>query len=499
MASLTTAEPAAKQRLGEGDFHGIAHHNAQNNEEKVSQQKKTEFLRTAGKLKKQIEKIENERRLIAQPRKNILKDGYEGLEEFENNLRKERQSEMVSLKKQLVKIHHGVKRFQRQLTDIRPTPELIEKLKEIMTEVENSINTFKEDQRFRYEELLKEERTCALEVSALDRKMDAWSMAGKADAHLHLAPPPSAKVGVTRALEAEPPPEVSALETFLLQTGGMQGGWDPYDHQSFLKVWTKHHGRPAYRKEAQLYLPSRTLQGLQQHEDWYLELLHLQHQKKEAIQRWRSARQQSRLARLQVQGEEEGTARMEAQALALRRQAEEERREAALRLEDWRERRKRQQEQEEERRRVEEVQQRRRAQEERRRQQEVKLALEAQLRERREEEEAQALRRAEEEQGEEEERRRTAGQEIRRFQERDLHKMESKLQEKQLKEKQEEERQKRLAKLKEKVVVNVSRDPSRVCKPTRGWEERTKEIGPTGGGPVLQMFHRAVPTWRQGL
>lgn len=145
------------------------------------------------------------------------------------------------------------------------------------------------------------------------------------------------------------------------------------------------------------------------------DLLFLHHQ---AIQRWRSARQQSRLARLQVQGEEEGTARRDAQALALQRQAEEERREAALRLEDWRERRRRQQEQEEERRRAEEVQQRRRVQEERRRQQEVKLALEAQLRERREEEEAQALRRAEEEQGEEEERRRTAGQEIRRFQER---------------------------------------------------------------------------------
>lgn len=38
----------------------------------------------------------------------------------------------------------------------------------------------------------------------------------------------------------------------------------------------------------------------------------------------------------------------------------------------------------------------------------------------------------------------------------DLHKMESKLQEKQLKDKQEEERQKRLAKLKEKVLGNIN-------------------------------------------
>ncbi|KAF3851176.1 hypothetical protein F7725_012948 [Dissostichus mawsoni] len=53
----------------------------------------------------------------------------------------------IHLQKQLVKIHNGVRKFQTQLIDVKPTPELIERLKEIMTEVEISINNLKEEER----------------------------------------------------------------------------------------------------------------------------------------------------------------------------------------------------------------------------------------------------------------------------------------------------------------------------------------------------------------
>lgn len=103
----------------------------------------------------------------------------------------------------------------------------------------------------------------------------------------------------------------------------------------------------------------------------------------------------------------------------------------------------------------------------------------------------------------------------------DLLKVEAKLQEKQLKEKEEADRQLRIAaKLKEKVKTllpimfqgdddqqtvdcwsgccfiqvdgHVSRDPTRLTRATKGWEERLKSIGPSGGGPVTQMFHRSA-------
>ncbi|KAF0033952.1 hypothetical protein F2P81_014018 [Scophthalmus maximus] len=270
---------------------------------------------------RRIEKLEKERTLSVQCRKNGWTDVSGELGEYDRVLEDERNADKMNLQQQLVKIHNGVMRFQRQLIDVKPTPELIERLKKIMSEVEISINTFKEEQCSRF-------------------------------------------------------------------------------------------------------------------------------------------------------------------------RTEEEKRQMARQLEEWREERRRKEEQEEEQRLAEETQKRRRAKEERRRQLEVKLTIEEQLRLRREEEEEQGRRRREEEQREMDERRREATKGIKRFNERDLHRLEEKLQEKQQREKEEEERQRRIAvKLKEKVDGHVSRDPSRLTRPTKGWDERMKHIGPSGEGPLLQMFH----------
>uniref|UniRef100_A0A3B4ZNX8 Coiled-coil domain containing 112 n=1 Tax=Stegastes partitus TaxID=144197 RepID=A0A3B4ZNX8_9TELE len=366
-----------------------------------------------------------------------------------------------------------------------------------MSEVEISINTLKEEQRSCFEEFLKEERTCRQEITAYEKKIENWSVAVKSNPKL-----PTAPTVKTKPPDKDLPAEVRALEAFLQKTGGPYGGWDQYDHQAFLKVWTKHSGRPAYRKEAKLYLPGKTVEEIEQHEDWHQELIYLQDRKREAIQRWKAGKHRERQTRIQIQEETEEAERKEKEAWgqALQHRTEEEKREVARRLEEWREEKKRKEEQEEKQRLAEEIQNRRWEKEERRRQLEVKLTIEEQLRQKREEEEEQKRRKKEEEQREMEERRREATKGIKRFNERDLHKVEAKLHERQLREKEEEERQNRITvKLKEKVDGRVSRDPSRLTRPTKGWQERMKHIGPSGGGPELQMFHRAVPTWRQGL
>ncbi|XP_008284532.1 coiled-coil domain-containing protein 112 [Stegastes partitus] len=455
-------------------------------------------LATAGCEEKLIEKLEKERTVTVQCRKNGWTDVLGELEEYEKVLEEERNAEKVNLQKQLVKIHNGVRKFQRHLTDVKPTPELIERLKELMSEVEISINTLKEEQRSCFEEFLKEERTCRQEITAYEKKIENWSVAVKSNPKLPTAP----TVKNTKPPDKDLPAEVRALEAFLQKTGGPYGGWDQYDHQAFLKVWTKHSGRPAYRKEAKLYLPGKTVEEIEQHEDWHQELIYLQDRKREAIQRWKAGKHRERQTRIQIQEETEEAERKEKEAWgqALQHRTEEEKREVARRLEEWREEKKRKEEQEEKQRLAEEIQNRRWEKEERRRQLEVKLTIEEQLRQKREEEEEQKRRKKEEEQREMEERRREATKGIKRFNERDLHKVEAKLHERQLREKEEEERQNRITvKLKEKVDGRVSRDPSRLTRPTKGWQERMKHIGPSGGGPELQMFHRAVPTWRQGL
>ncbi|XP_026775003.3 coiled-coil domain-containing protein 112 isoform X1 [Pangasianodon hypophthalmus] len=472
----------------------------QRSEESMAVADTADFLRKAEHLRKLVDKHDKERAMNKHRRRNGLRECFCELDEFENKLNMDLKAEILRVQQQLQKIRNGVYRFQGQLMDVKPSPNLIEKLKDIMSEIENSINTFKEQQHKSFEELLQEERTCWQEICAFERKIDSWALAVKKDTEFPLVQ--KTKHGMATKRRQEFPIEVMALETFLQQTGGKLGGWDQYDHQSFLKVWTKHRGKPSYRSEVKLYLPGKTEEDIRLHEDWYLEMCRLQEKKKEAIQKWRSERQREREARVQREHQAGEVERKEQEVIlaeAQRLKQEEERREVALRLEAWREQQRQKQEQEEEQRLREEVLRSKRLKEERRRQLEVKLAVEAHIRERKEEEELRMLMKEEQERVEVEERRRLAAEGIKRFQERDLHKLETKLQEKQTKEEEELERLKKQAKIKEKVESHISRDPSRLWKPTKGWEERTKEIGPTGGGPVYHMFHRAIPTWRQGL
>lgn len=85
------------------------------------------------------------------------------------------------------------------------------------------------------------------------------------------------------------PEEVTALQTFLQQTGGRDGGWDQFDHRSFLKVWTKHSGKPSYRREAPVYLPGKTEEEVKRHEEWFLELRRLQDDKREVSRPYRDS------------------------------------------------------------------------------------------------------------------------------------------------------------------------------------------------------------------
>ncbi|XP_070689926.1 coiled-coil domain-containing protein 112 [Pempheris klunzingeri] len=501
MATLATTLCADKHCSGEVDC--SVHRpctsslvSSDNVDHRLVRQKAAEFLREAEKNRRQIEKLAKERTLSVQCRKSGWTDVSGELEECEKVLEEERNAEKMNLQKQLVKIHNGVRKFQRQLTDVKPTPELIKRLEEIMSEVEISINTLKEEQQSCFEELLKEERTCRQEITAYEKKIENWSLAVRPQSDPKL--PTASTVKKTKPVDRNLPAEVRAVEAFLQKTGGPYGGWDQYDHQAFLKAWTKHSGKPAYRKEAKLYLPAKKLEEIEQHEDWYQELINLQNRKREAIQRWKSNKHQERQTRIQEEAQEaqEAERREEAKNQA---STEEERMMAAWQLEVWRAKKRINKEHEEKQRLAEKIRKGKQQKEERRRHLEVKLGIEEQLRLRREEEEEQERRRREEKQREMDERRKEAAKGIKRFCERDLHKVEAKLQEKRRREKEEEERQKRNAKLKEKVDGQVHRDPSRLIRPTKGWAERVKHIGPSGGGPVLQMFHRAVPTWRQGL
>uniref|UniRef100_A0A8C9L768 Coiled-coil domain containing 112 n=1 Tax=Pavo cristatus TaxID=9049 RepID=A0A8C9L768_PAVCR len=168
----------------------------------------------------------------------------------------------------------------------------VDKLKEMLEEIENAINTFKDEQRQIYEQLLKDEKTAVNELSIFEKKVELWARSSSTTEKVLKLP--SARISVNKTLENHLPKEVVEFERFLQQTGGRRGGWDDCDHQNFLKVWTKHRGRLSYVDEALEYLCGRTKEDVKQHGMWYREFLMLQDRKKESIKKWKEKQQREK-------------------------------------------------------------------------------------------------------------------------------------------------------------------------------------------------------------
>ncbi|XP_027827253.2 coiled-coil domain-containing protein 112 [Ovis aries] len=480
-----------------GTSGGIRPFQLQNWKQKVNRTRKAEFIRTTEKFKNQVINLEKDKHSHFYNQKSDFRIEHSMLEELENKLINSRKTERAKIQQQLAKIYNNVKKLQHQLKDAKPTPDFVEKLREMMEEIENAINTFKEEQRLIYEELIKEEKTTNNELSAISRKIDTWALGNSETEKAFSAA--SSKVPVDKVTPSALPEEVVEFETFLQQTGGRQGGWDDYDHQNFVKMRTKHKGKPAFMGEVLEHLPGRTQDEVQQHEKWYQKFLALEERKKESIQHWKTKKQQKKEEIFKLKGKDSIQVLSHSKQEDNQKQKEEQRKKQKLAIEAWKKQRSIEMSMKNASQLKEEEEKEKKQQRERQRQCKLKLLLETYTQQKKEQEEFLRLEKEIREKTEKAEKRKTAADEISRFQERDLHKLELKILNRQLKEDEKAEKQRKLAKLKEKVENNVSRDPSRLYKPTKGWEERTKKIGPTGSGPLLHIPHRAIPTWRQGV
>ncbi|XP_057688109.1 coiled-coil domain-containing protein 112 isoform X3 [Corythoichthys intestinalis] len=433
--------------------------NRESVDQRESRQRALQFLKEAQCTRRLVEKLEKDRSLSVQCRRNGWTDVATELDEYEKTLVGQRSAEKMQLCKQLAKIQNGVRQFQDVLINIQPSTEMIEKLKEIMSEVEISISELKEQQRLSTGELLKEERMCSQGMDAYKKKIENWDLYSKSDSRVATVPAVKSK-----ALDRDLPIEVQALEGFLQRTGGICGGWDEFDHQAFLKVWTKYSGQVGLKKEAKLYLPNKSPEEVAEHKQWYQELIYLQNKRREAIQKWKSKKQVEHEMRIQKQVEAAEAKRMEKHTKCQQKN-EEKKRLLAQQLEAWKEAKRRKGEEK----RAEKIQNR--------------TAKVCKTKERRvEQEDSNKTRKGKE-----------MTKTIDYLIKRDLKQLQAKQQEKLLRQKQEKEHHERiLAKLKEKVDGHIGRDPARLTQPTKGWEERMKCAGASGGRLLRYMSHRSV-------
>ncbi|PKU47320.1 hypothetical protein llap_2419 [Limosa lapponica baueri] len=413
---------------------------------KDEQAKKVEFIRTAEKLKTQLANTEKDKNGHLYNRKSDFRVEYSMLEELE-----------------------------RSMTVSRKT-EIVDKLKEMMEEVENAINAFKEEQRQIYEQLLKEEKTAINELSAFERKVELWALDSSTTGKVLKLP--SARVSVDKTLENHLPEEVVEFERFLQRTGGRQGGWDDYDHQNFLRIRTKHKGRLSYMDEALEYLCGRTKEDIEQHEKWYQEFLILHEKKKESIKKWKEKQQQEKEGNLKEKEKSEKMLKEEwLQREEAQKQKAEERKRQQAAIEAWKKQKAIAFAMEQASQlKLEEKEKKQRN--ERQHQRHVKLLLERYAVQKKAKEELEKLEKEKRQEAEKEERKRVAAEEITKFQEHDLHKLELRILQKQAKEVEKRKKEKRLAKLREKVEIHVTSEGSRLRRPTAGWEEHTEGMAP---------------------
>ncbi|XP_026721563.1 coiled-coil domain-containing protein 112 [Athene cunicularia] len=464
----------------------------QNWKVKAKQAKKVEFIRTAEKLKTQLANVEKDKNGHLYNRKNNFRVEYIILEELERSMTVSRKTEKAKILQQLSKIQNNVKRLQQQLKDEKPTPEFVDKLKEKMEEVENAINAFKEEQRQIYEQLLKEEKTTVNELSVFERKMELWALGSSTEKILKL---PSARVSADKTLESHLTEEVLEFERFLQQTRGWQGGWDDYDHQNFLKVWTKHKGKLSYIDEALEYLCGRTKEDIEQHNKWYQEFLMLRKRKNESV-KWKEKQQQEKERNLKEKKKSEKMLSEEwLQHEEAQNQKAEERKNQQAAIKGWKKQKATVFAMEEE-------SQLKLEEKEKKQQKEcqrhMKFLLERYTLQKKEKEELEKLEKVRREEAEKEKRKRTTAEKITKFQERDLqYNLELRILQREAKvEKREKEK---MQAKREGVEIPVTRHQTRLSRPMKAWEERMKEIAPRASELLLYIPHRAIPAWRQGL
>ncbi|GFR78305.1 coiled-coil domain-containing protein 112-like [Elysia marginata] len=457
----------AAARVTTPSFQALDEEGAMALKKKNEHAKKAELLRDIQKLNVQIQAMEREKQTHIFSKRSEFRGDFSSLEEVEIKMMEERKTEKIRVKQHLEKINHMVKRFHLELRDVKPTPEFVEKLKSIMEEIESAINSFKQQQRLKYEEFLTSEKALSQEIQQLEIKFENWSQRTKQDAAQ--SRPLTAKT-VSRAQDVTKnlPPEVAAFDSFLQQSGGHRGGWDEYDHGTFMKFRNMYKSRIVFLDHVKQRLPTHTETEIREHESWYQEYLFLNENKKCAIKKWRERKEEEKEdAITQVQDEFEaekqnGSKAQEASAEAMREKAAK-----AKEINAWRVQKELEKAMQEEKKVREELEKKRHQQEQRKKQLETKKLVEEFQQQKQLEENVMELLEQERKRAEEERRRETAAKEIGKFQSR--------------------------------VEVHVSRDPNRLLQPTSGWKERLKDKKPSGGGRVIHMPHRATPSWRQGL
>jgi len=486
--------------------------------------KKKEVVAMIRQLQTHIVALEKEKKSLLHSRKqqhgqtSAAAGGevYVEMNDLEMKYNEERKKEKADIQQNLTKISTKIEKFKRNKEDARKCPSKLEKLKELMEDIEENVMAVKEKQKLVYEELMCNEKTLGADLNTFHNKLNTWQQQ-TSNSDIPLAHTDVGEQNKKEQHNTLRPKEVSEFEEFLVLTGGHQGGWDDIDHQTFLKIQKqfKKQGIAVMLEACVNNIPVQSREDIKEHIDWYEEYCILRERKREAIVLWKNLKQNERedlVKHVELNDIEEEKRRKKKE---IRMEKEREQRFIKLQQHKLREQElqaREKQIKDEAERKLKEKNRIREMEEERKRV-ELKSEVEEFRNRRREEEEV--LKNAQEQQAKCKQT--ITQQDKERILQRNERMFSTKQQAKQKEEEERVEKEKRLQRLRQQVHVEVDRDPARLYQLTAGWKQRKQEHeeeqerckqqtvkgARAGAGAGVNtgarlMPHRAVPTWRQG-
>lgn len=294
----------------------------------------SDWTREYKSLKQKVIALEKDTfKLLSFTRTTTLKNEIQSLAEFEEKKDFERHKEIEelnvfisSLRKDLVNLKHSLKNYSRDPTSLG-------KIQEITEKIEDKLAKFKEKQMVNFDKLLEEENTLMHEIDLIAERMETYETALEAGDLVVGSKARGARATSVRAkntsyqpsgayddeeeekgydydaddFESEGIKHVSKAQpkqdlakkfkeqidkiTFEMdKLGGAAMGWDAEDHQTFLKVRTKHKNnvdKIAFLNDCITSLPFLGEEQIEEHIEKFKRYLTLEEEKKKLTREYR--------------------------------------------------------------------------------------------------------------------------------------------------------------------------------------------------------------------
>ncbi|XP_066994915.2 coiled-coil domain-containing protein 112 [Anabrus simplex] len=463
----------------------------------------TAFVSGAMRLKVQQDFLDKSQAVVISSMKTVDRQFVKEFEELYTDLERKRLQHLEKLHQSLMLIMPSLRELKVAVSNDDQLKSLdVDRYRQDLLELENKISTSKDSNEKEILKLAFQENALWDHVETVAQKIDEWSIPVKVSSFRphsqSWSRPGSSYMGNARSVE------VMDFQNFLNSSGGYTGGWDEDDHLLFLRLRRKYTDRNEFLGALQQEMPDKKFEDILNHEEWLISFDILKARQKKAIEEWRARRSKTKTS--QVLDDEDLFLLERVKPSCANKSKtflDKDSVDKKQKVEDWKKQKEEQKDLEEVRK-LEEKKKSLSDWEKRKAKQEMqKTQVERYKAEKFNHEQALRVQKQQLEMEEMEKRAALANKALKAFREQDQEFI-NRMKNRRARRLSEQEDRLQLPLPKPKIVAE--RDPNRLLKLTRVWQERlqklNEEVSPSFGKPVLHLRnipHLGVPKWRKGL